>query len=52
MTEPIEKPFAELTDDEKRERYDVAIEIARTMFRDMPRQKEDVKGPIITGELD
>lgn len=28
------------------------LELARRMFEDLPQQKPDVQGPIITGELD
>lgn len=28
------------------------LELARHMFDDLPQQKEDVLGPVVTGELD
>jgi hypothetical protein len=45
MSETPEQPTPEPT-------YEELRELVHRMFDDMPGQKEDVQGPIVTGELD
>ena len=45
-------PRNDETPERDRPTYEDLRELVRVMFEDLPEQKTDVQGPIVTGELD